>query len=99
MPDSAVEPQPQRPRAARVVGPVKIFRKKEEDRAPLMEERLTSSASLELTSQTSRELSAVGAREEGRSDRKKRSKSKTPLTESVDENRASESELYCAQRM
>jgi hypothetical protein len=67
-----------------VVGQVKIFRKRGEDRAPLIEERLTSAASLELTSQTSKELSAAALRDEGRSERKKRSKSRAPSSAAVD---------------
>lgn len=100
MPDSAVEPEPPpRPRAARVVGQVKIFRKGGEDRAPLMEERLTSAASLELTSQTSRELSAAAPRDEGRSERKKRSKSRVRLADANPDGRAPDPDLDCVQRM
>lgn len=57
VPDSATDAETRRPpRAAKVIGQVKIFRKGTGDRLPLMEEQLTSSAALELTSQTSRDL-------------------------------------------
>jgi len=84
VPDSAVDMAgPQRSRPARVVGPVKIFRKNAEDRAPLMEDGLSSAGVLELT-ENANESGGGGMSGSGRGGKKRRGKSKACRGEGPD---------------